>query len=93
MPRLLKKSGKLGQQWVIESHGEGTVHIWNRLLGNESILAMSTGPNVLNPGMQRSEEGAAWKLALNPTVQAEPDWLADVEGIEMAQVSFASSMR
>ncbi|KAF2476434.1 uncharacterized protein BDR25DRAFT_339442 [Lindgomyces ingoldianus] len=91
VPRLLPRSGALGQQWSLTRQDDGTWKFTNGLLGNNSALALSTGNTV--PGMQPSEKGTHWSIEINVSAKQpkDPEMYTDVKGFEVA-VSSSSSI-
>ncbi|KAF2192707.1 hypothetical protein K469DRAFT_317429 [Zopfia rhizophila CBS 207.26] len=83
MPRLLPRSGELGQQWTLTRQSDGTWRFTNGLLGNSSTLGLSQGNTV--PGMQPSERGADWDILINPSAgePKDPQMFVDVKSIEV----------
>ncbi|PVH98012.1 hypothetical protein DM02DRAFT_683489 [Periconia macrospinosa] len=88
VPRLMKRSGALGQQWSlirVDVSGGGW-KLSNGLLGNGSWMGVS-GKNAV-PAMQPSENGAVWDLQTNPSAGSPAGALyQDVDGFEVATTS------
>lgn len=85
-PKLIKRSGALGQQWTLakSSDGKGYV-VTNGLLGNGSYLALS-GTNLV-PAMQPSTTGAVWDIQINPSAGSPAsgsNMLTDAENFEVS---------
>jgi hypothetical protein len=87
VPRLMRRSGSLGQQWTLTRRDDGTWALSNGLLGNGSWLSLVAGNTV--PGMQPSSTGASWDITINPSAQSprDPDSFVDVNNFEVCSRS------
>ncbi|KAF2022054.1 hypothetical protein BU24DRAFT_36572 [Aaosphaeria arxii CBS 175.79] len=92
VPRMMRSSGSLGQQWTLTRQGDDGWLWTNGLLGNESYLALSELNTV--PGMQTSKENALWDIQVNPSAERPKDggMFTDVPNFEVATTSTSSSM-
>ncbi|KAF2741299.1 hypothetical protein EJ04DRAFT_517871 [Polyplosphaeria fusca] len=92
VPRLMRTSGALGQQWSLTKEDSGKWKLTNGLLGNDSALALSVGNTV--PGMQPSAKGTHWDIVLNPSAGSPqtPDMLEDVPNFEVSDPVTSSSV-
>lgn len=84
IPRLMRRSGALGQQWVLARDGDQWTFA-NAMLGNRSWLAMMEGNTV--PAMQPSPVGHKWVILTNPSAkQLSPpagNMIEDVKNLEV----------
>ncbi|KAF1958696.1 hypothetical protein CC80DRAFT_524158 [Byssothecium circinans] len=92
-PKLMKRSGALGQQWTLAKSLDGKGYtVTNGLLGNGTYLALS-GMNLV-PAMQPSNAGAVWDIQINLSAgspRSGSTMLTDVADFEVAPVSSTSS--
>ena len=91
VPKLLKRSGGLGQQWTMERQDDGTYRFHNGLLGNTSALALAVRDNV-QPGMQSAASGSKWEIIVNLSAKApkDPTMMQDVTDFEVCFLSLPS---
>lgn len=85
VPSLMRRSGALGQQWLLtRSEEDGGWMISNGLLGNGSWLSL-TGANTV-PAMQASSAGAVWDIQINPSAGSPQgsDLYIDVDDFEVS---------
>lgn len=84
VPKLMKRSGALAQQWTMTRQDDGTFRFTNGMLGNDSALALVKGNTM--PAMQPSGQGTAWEILANPSALApkDPTMLVDVTGFEVS---------
>lgn len=83
IPRMMRRSGALGQQWTLTEVDEGKYTLTNGMLGNKSWLAL-VGSNTV-PGMQPSTSGNEWIITINPSAQSPPagNMMEDVANLEV----------
>lgn len=89
VPRLLKRSGALGQQWsLMRDDAGGGWKMSNGLLGNGTWLSIS-GINTV-PAMQPSGNGAVWDIQTNPSAGSPKggDLYQDVDNFEVSHVKW-----
>ncbi|KAF2643013.1 hypothetical protein P280DRAFT_242108 [Massarina eburnea CBS 473.64] len=90
-PKMLKRSGAVGQQWTLAKSADGKGYlVTNGLLGNGSFLALS-GINTV-PAMQPSASGGLWDIQINPSAGSSAGtMLQDVANFEVSSSSSTSS--
>ncbi|ORY19849.1 hypothetical protein BCR34DRAFT_595295 [Clohesyomyces aquaticus] len=90
VPKLLPRSGTVGQQWTLSRQNDGTFMFTNGLLGNSSSLGLSKGNTI--PGMQPSTQGTHWTIDINVSAKqpVDPDMYVDVENFQVLSSSSSS---
>lgn len=83
IPRMMRRSGALGQQWTLTQGDEGKWTFTNGMLGNGSWFAL-VGQNTI-PGMQPSRSGNEWEITINPSAGSPPEgnMMEDVDNFEV----------
>lgn len=73
-PSMQKATTDLGQQWVIDSWGDGTYRFSNQLInsGATNITYMGVGMAWNSVLMLNTEAASSWMVAANPSVGAVP---------------------
>lgn len=95
VPRLLPRSGELGQQWSMDLGADGKWVLTNGLLGNASFLGVSGGGDRGEytrdvPSMNPSPDGSEhWTVLINVSAGEirEREALCDVQGLEVRHIS------
>jgi len=95
IPRLIKRSGVLAQQWILERQADGTYKIRNGFLGNNTVLAFTVAPNNVQPAMQSAQTGSTWSLVANPSALApkDPSMMQDNKDFEVGSAPFPFFLR
>ncbi|KAF1850818.1 uncharacterized protein K460DRAFT_391228 [Cucurbitaria berberidis CBS 394.84] len=90
VPRLLPRSGELGQQWNLDQNEDGSWRVTNALLGNISVLGVSDAisSHEIAPAMNPSpDESKRWIVTVNLSAGQiwQPGMLNDVLSPEVPQ--------
>ncbi|CAO2653809.1 Nn.00g032200.m01.CDS01 [Neocucurbitaria sp. VM-36] len=88
VPKLLPRSGELGQQWVlVQTEEDGSWRMTNALLGSGAVLGVSDGISnqEVEPAMNPSpDDSERWIVTVNLSAGeiVDQDMLTDIEDLE-----------
>lgn len=89
LPRLLNRSGALGQQWALNKWDDGTWRMTNMLVGNSTALGIA-GAGDTQPAMDSSEGDEHWNISINISAGEIKDekMLSNVTNVEVSACSY-----